>query len=389
MPTSAEELLEHTRMAMYQDRIFAFTPKGELIQLPKGATPVDFAYAVHTDLGDQTVGAKINGRVMPLRTPLDNGDQVEILRLQGAAAAARLAELRRHRQGARRDPPLWCSPRSARRRSRSAARSSTRSSSACPRRSAGRRSPRRSSGCKLPDDDGADGGDRAAADHRRRGDGSADAGLGQHATAAKPPPQRTAISIKGLTPGRRLPARRMLPPDPGRPHRRPAAARARGSRSTSSTAPSSPTGSTPTGSISPGAKADGGAARLVVDRARSRARWGRGGDLRTQARQHRQPSARHRDGSFHTFHLDVEVHDVHHLMRILAAVRDAEPVSSVERVVELGAALSLRTGMSVTSRPALQASRRSEALAVIGAIWNGMFEPKNIGAKNTFAADFS
>ena len=76
---SAEELLEHTRMAMYQDRIFAFTPKGELIQLPKGATPIDFAYAVHTDLGDQTVGAKINGRVMPLRTPLDNGDQVEIL----------------------------------------------------------------------------------------------------------------------------------------------------------------------------------------------------------------------------------------------------------------------------------------------------------------------
>ena len=76
---SAEELLEHTRMAMYQDRIFAFTPKGELIQLPKGATPVDFAYAVHTDLGDQTVGAKINGRVVPLRTPLDNGDQVEIL----------------------------------------------------------------------------------------------------------------------------------------------------------------------------------------------------------------------------------------------------------------------------------------------------------------------
>ena len=76
---SPEELLEHTRMAMYQDRIFAFTPKGELIQLPKGATPVDFAYAVHTDLGDQTVGAKVNGRVVPLRTILDNGDQVEIL----------------------------------------------------------------------------------------------------------------------------------------------------------------------------------------------------------------------------------------------------------------------------------------------------------------------
>jgi GTP pyrophosphokinase len=67
-------------MAMYQDRIFAFTPKGELEQLPKGSTPVDFAYAVHTKLGNQTVGAKINGRVMPLRTQLENGDQVEILK---------------------------------------------------------------------------------------------------------------------------------------------------------------------------------------------------------------------------------------------------------------------------------------------------------------------
>src|SRR5207237_6196882 len=71
---SAEELLEHTRMAMYQDRIFAFTPKGELIQLPKGASPVDFAYAVHTGLGDRTVGAKVNGRVVPLRTTLANDD---------------------------------------------------------------------------------------------------------------------------------------------------------------------------------------------------------------------------------------------------------------------------------------------------------------------------
>ncbi|MES2754644.1 MAG: bifunctional (p)ppGpp synthetase/guanosine-3',5'-bis(diphosphate) 3'-pyrophosphohydrolase [Pseudomonadota bacterium] len=77
---SPEELLEHTRMAMYQDRIFAFTPAGELIQLPKGATPVDFAYAVHSNIGDQAVGAKVNGRVVPLRTQIENGDQVEILR---------------------------------------------------------------------------------------------------------------------------------------------------------------------------------------------------------------------------------------------------------------------------------------------------------------------
>ncbi|NMW32139.1 bifunctional (p)ppGpp synthetase/guanosine-3',5'-bis(diphosphate) 3'-pyrophosphohydrolase [Altererythrobacter sp. RZ02] len=81
----AEELLEHTRLAIYQDRIFAFTPKGALHQLPVGSTPVDFAFAVHTDLGAQTVGAKINGRHMPLRTPLNNGDVVEIIKSKKAA----------------------------------------------------------------------------------------------------------------------------------------------------------------------------------------------------------------------------------------------------------------------------------------------------------------
>lgn len=86
-----EELLEHTRLAIYQDRIFAFTPKGALHQLPKGSTPVDFAFAVHTDLGAQTVGAKINGRHMPLRTPLINGDVVELIK--GKAAEPQLSWL--------------------------------------------------------------------------------------------------------------------------------------------------------------------------------------------------------------------------------------------------------------------------------------------------------
>jgi GTP diphosphokinase / guanosine-3',5'-bis(diphosphate) 3'-diphosphatase len=79
----AEDLLENARMAMYQDRIFAFTPKGSLQQLPRGSTVVDFAYAVHTDLGDKTVGAKVNGRHVPLRTQLNNGDMVEILKSKG------------------------------------------------------------------------------------------------------------------------------------------------------------------------------------------------------------------------------------------------------------------------------------------------------------------
>lgn len=77
---SPEEVLEHTRIAMFQDQLFCFTPKGELIQLPQRATPVDFAYAVHTTLGDTCVGARVNGKVVPLRTRLNNGDQVEILR---------------------------------------------------------------------------------------------------------------------------------------------------------------------------------------------------------------------------------------------------------------------------------------------------------------------
>jgi GTP pyrophosphokinase len=74
-----EEFLEHTRIEMYPDQVFAFTPKGDLIALPRGATPIDFAYAVHSQIGDKCVGAKINGRIAPLNTKLNNGDQVEII----------------------------------------------------------------------------------------------------------------------------------------------------------------------------------------------------------------------------------------------------------------------------------------------------------------------
>lgn len=75
-----EEFLEHTKLELFQDQVFCFTPKGRLIALPRGATPIDFAYAVHTDIGDSTVGVKINGRMMPLMTELKNGDEVDIIR---------------------------------------------------------------------------------------------------------------------------------------------------------------------------------------------------------------------------------------------------------------------------------------------------------------------
>ena len=75
-----EEFLENTRLEMYHDQVFCFTPKGDLIALPKGSTPVDFAFAVHSDVGFTCVGAKINGRIVPLKYQLENGDQVDIIR---------------------------------------------------------------------------------------------------------------------------------------------------------------------------------------------------------------------------------------------------------------------------------------------------------------------
>ena len=75
---NAEEFLEHTKLELFQDQVFCFTPKGRLIALPRGATPIDFAYAVHTDVGNSCVGCRINGRHMSLVTELKNGDEVEI-----------------------------------------------------------------------------------------------------------------------------------------------------------------------------------------------------------------------------------------------------------------------------------------------------------------------
>jgi len=74
-----EEFLEHTKLELFHDQVFCFSPKGKLIALPRGATPIDFAYAVHTDVGNMAIGAKINGQIGPLSSPLQNGDEVQIL----------------------------------------------------------------------------------------------------------------------------------------------------------------------------------------------------------------------------------------------------------------------------------------------------------------------
>ncbi|MFG1339162.1 RelA/SpoT family protein [Xanthobacter autotrophicus] len=76
---SPEEFLEHTKLELFHDQVFCFTPKGRLIALPRKATPIDFAYAVHTDVGNTAVGCKINGSIAPLVSELKNGDEVEII----------------------------------------------------------------------------------------------------------------------------------------------------------------------------------------------------------------------------------------------------------------------------------------------------------------------
>ena len=83
--TNPEHFLEYTKLQMFQDNVFCFTPKGEVIKLPRGATPIDFAYAVHTKIGDNLILCKINGRGSPLQSILKNGDMVNIIGAQNAS----------------------------------------------------------------------------------------------------------------------------------------------------------------------------------------------------------------------------------------------------------------------------------------------------------------
>jgi RelA/SpoT family (p)ppGpp synthetase len=88
--SNPEEFLEHTKLELFHDQVFCFTPKGKLIALPRRANAIDFAYAVHTDVGNSAVGCKINGKFAPLTSELQNGDQVEVMtsRAQSAPPAA-------------------------------------------------------------------------------------------------------------------------------------------------------------------------------------------------------------------------------------------------------------------------------------------------------------
>jgi guanosine-3',5'-bis(diphosphate) 3'-pyrophosphohydrolase len=112
--SNPEEFLEHTKLELFHDQVFCFTPKGNLIALPRKATPIDFAYAVHTDIGNHAVGCKINGKIAPLVSELANGDEVEIItsKAQDAPPTAweSLVVTGKARAAIRRATPTWCAP---------------------------------------------------------------------------------------------------------------------------------------------------------------------------------------------------------------------------------------------------------------------------------------
>jgi RelA/SpoT family (p)ppGpp synthetase len=329
---SAEEILEHTRMAMYQDRIFAFTPTGELIQLPKGATPVDFAYAVHTDLGDQTVGAKVNGRVVPLRTPIENGDQVEILRSK-----------------AQEPEPGWLSF-VATGKARAAIRRFVRHKEHDETIALGRKFYDEITH-RLPAELGPD---ALAEAVRRLNLADADAlmeaiarqrltdaqlmealmpGSTGSPTGPSAPAQREAISIRGLTPGVAFTLAECCHPVPGDRIvglRKPGEAVEVHTIDCNHLADGADADWV---DLAWGDQTDGGTARLAVVVKNEVGSLGvMAGILGAHGANIVNLSLTHRDSSFHTFHITIEVRDLHHLMRILAALRAASAVSQAERI---------------------------------------------------------
>lgn len=327
---SPEELLEHTRMAMYQDRIFAFTPKGELIQLPKGATPIDFAYAVHTDLGDQAVGAKVNGRVVPLRTEIANGDSVQILRskaqvpqsnwLNFAITGKARAAIRRHLRNTEREEMVALGGKLY---------DEIVARLPAPVGEEGRRDALKR--LKLPDD-------AALMEAIARQKVTASAVLeavmpgSTEGADAEPPPQRHAITITGLTPGVAFNLSEGCRPVPGDRIvgvRRPGA----GFEVHRIECPDLVSVDDADWiDLAWGEGAVGGVARIAVE---LKNEPGALGAVATIIGAHKANilglRMDDRDTTFHTNTIDVEVRDATHLMKLLAALRAAESVSSAVR----------------------------------------------------------
>lgn len=329
----AEELLENTKLAMYQDRIFAFTPKGTLLQMPKGSTTVDFAYAVHTDLGNQAVGAKVNGRHVPLRAQLQNGDVVEILKSKGqepqpgwlsfVITGKARAAIRRNVRFKERDEMIEIGAKLYDEIvERLPGKISKRAHKAALKR------------LKLddPDDLMMAIGTHQISD-REVMEAIMPGSVNDNDDERQWPEQDRAISIKGLTPGVAFNLAECCHPVPGD---RIVGLRRSGKNVEVHTIDCQ---SLADGidadwvDLSWGTESDGAAARLCV------VLHNKPGTLAEMAGIFGFHNANiinlrlsHRDGPFHTFNADLEVHNVHHLMRILSALRASDAVSQAERL---------------------------------------------------------
>jgi GTP diphosphokinase / guanosine-3',5'-bis(diphosphate) 3'-diphosphatase len=336
----AEEVLEHTRMAMYQDRIFAFTPKGALQQLPKGATPVDFAYAVHTDIGNRTVGAKVNGRHVPLGTPLSNGDLVEILKsdaqvpqpawLNFVVTAKARATIRRYVR--------------AKERSEQVAMGQAMFDEIAGRLPVKIGAKAMKDALQRLDIDNQDELMIAIAT-RRVGDTQLMRALmpghEQDLLGRDFPAQDHAVSIEGLTAGVAFILSECCHPVPGdrivglRHEGHPVEVHTIECNALANTGANTGVdgGEVDWIDLSWGKGADGGAARLRV------IVHNRPGTLAEMAGIFGYHKANivnlrmsNRDGPFHTYDVDIEVHDKSHLMRILSALRASEAVAQADRI---------------------------------------------------------
>jgi len=329
----AEELLEHTKLAMYQDRIFAFSPKGALLQMPKGSTAVDFAYAVHTDLGNQAVGAKVNNRHVPLRTQLHNGDVVEILKsdaqepqhswlsfvITGKAKAA----IRRFVRNKEQDELVTIGQKLF---DEIIERLPTKIGKRAIKMALKRLE------IESQDDLMVAIGKRQISDQDVM-EALMPGSVNDNGAKQQWPEQDRAISIRGLTPGVAFDLAQCCHPVPGD--------RIVGLRRSGE--------NVEVHSIDCMSLADG------VDADWVDLRWGQGSDgaaARLCVVMHNKPGtlaevagifALHntnilnlnlvtRDGPFHTFNIDLEVHNVQHLMRILSAVRASDAVAQADRL---------------------------------------------------------
>ena len=330
----AEDLLENTRMAMYQDRIFAFTPKGALHQLPKGSTVVDFAYAVHTDLGDKTVGAKLNGRHVPLRTQLANGDMVEILKskvqqpeptwLNFVTTGKARAAIRRHVRHRERDELIAIGRKLFDEIvQRTPAKIGKKAIAAAIKKL----------GLETEDDLMHAVGAGKITDRALMV--ALVPGFEDEGTEADFPNQERAISIRGLTPGvgyhlgdccHPIPGDRIvglrLPDQPVEVHTIECDRLASGVDADWV-------------DLSWGQGSDGASARLRVV---IHNRPGTLGEIAGLYGYHKANIINlrmtARDSEFHTFEVDLEVHDLPHLMRIISALRSSDAVATADRVYD-------------------------------------------------------